>query len=210
MNKDVLILMAAYEGNYRLANLGAAVNARFIMNNDLSSLLDLPKPYLIWYPLWPQRETLEELAELAPSMRLQGAHACIVADYRAQYDALKIRPSWILWREAQNSHNPYYKVDLERRSAELGFDVSSLSETCKVVDADINRFCTNRDQEPTDRFLWRELAALDMADRQGGGIYDEGVQANAKDYDLFRCTSTAARAQLPKEGDGWAFYEGCE
>ncbi|KAI3396829.1 hypothetical protein diail_11658 [Diaporthe ilicicola] len=255
MNKDVLILMAAYEGNvdryvrlrrpemipeeaeavirgiyhnttfakwwsleiksctttrYELHNIGAAVNARFIMNNDLSSLFDLPQPYLIWYPLWPQRETLEELVDMAPSMRLQVAHACIVADYQAQYDALNIRPSWILWWEAQNSHNPHYKADLERRSAELGFDVSSLSEKYKVVDADINRFCTNRDKEPTDRFLWRELAALDMTDRQGAGIYDEGIQANAADYNLFICTSAAVRAQLPKDGDGWTLYEGYE
>lgn len=252
MNKDVLILMAAYEGNvdryvrlrrpemipeeaeavirgiyhnttfakwwsleikscktthYYLSNIGAAVNARFIMNNDLSSVFDLPQPYLIWYPLWPQRETLEELADMAPEMRLQIAHACIVADYREQYDMLQIRPSWVLWWEARNSHNPYYKEDLERRAAELGFDISSLEEKNKVVSADINRFCTNRDKEPTDRFLWRELAAIDMTDDQGAGIYDDGLQANARDYNLFICTSAAVRAQLPKEGDGWTLYE---
>ena len=252
MNKDVLILMAAYEGNVDryvrlrrpemipeeaeavirgiyhnttfakwwsleikscttttsyLTNIGAAVNARFIMNNDLSSVFDLPQPYLIWYPLWPQRETLEELLDMAPRMRLQVAHACIVADYREQYDALQIRPSWILWWESRNSHNPYYKADLERRSAELGFDVSSLSEKEKVLSADINRFCTNRDKEPTDRFLWRELAALDMTDGQCAGVYDDGLQANAKDYNLFICTSAAVRAQLPKEEDGWTLYE---
>lgn len=253
MNKDVLILMAAYEGNvdryvrlrrpgmipeeaqcvirgiyhnttfakwwslevkscstttrYQLADIGAAVNARFIMNNDLSSLFDLPQPYLIWYPLWPQRETLQELAEICPSMRLQVAHACIVADYRMQYDALQIRPSWILWREAQNSPNPYYKADLERRSAELGFDVSSTEEENKVESAGINYHCTRRDKEPTDRFLWHELPALDMTDLQGAGIYDGGIQANAKDYNLFICTSAAVRAQLPKIGDGWTLYE---
>lgn len=252
MNKDVLILMAAYEGNvdryvrlrrpemipeeaeavirgiyhnttfakwwslelksctttrYYLYNIGAAVNARFIMNNDLTSFFDLPQPYLIWYPLWPQRETLEELADMAPGMRLQVAHACIVADYSMQYDALQIRPSWILWWEARNSHNPYYKEDLERRAAELGIDISSLSEKYKDCSADINRFCTNRDKEPTDRFLWRELAAIDMTDEQGAGIYDEGLQANMTDYNLFICTSAAVRAQLPKQGDGWTLYE---
>lgn len=36
-----------------LKNIGAAVNARFIMNNDLSLVFDLLQPYLIWYPLWP-------------------------------------------------------------------------------------------------------------------------------------------------------------
>ncbi|KAG8158399.1 hypothetical protein KVR01_011521 [Diaporthe batatas] len=207
MNKDVLILMAAYEGN-----IGAAISARFIMNNDLSSVFDLARPYLIWYPLWPQRETLEELAEMCPSMRLQVAHACIVADYRMQYDKLQIRPSWILWQEAKNSHNPYYKEDLERRSAELGFDVSSTSEENKVLGAYINPWCTNRDKEPTDRFLWHELSAVDVpvVNWQGGGIYGDGYQANAKDYNLFICTSAALRAQLPKHGDGWTLYEGYE
>lgn len=252
MNKDVLILMAAYEGNVDryvrlrrprmipeeaeavirgiyhnttfakwwsleiksctttrsyLFNIGAAVNARFIMNNDLSRVFDLAQPYMIWYPLWPQRETLTELAEMEPAMRLQVAHACIVADYRHEYDLLQIRPHWILWREAHNSHNPYYKEDLERRAAELGFDVSSLREKYAPINAEINRYCTRRDKEPTDRFLWRELAAIDMQDGQVRGVYDEGLQANATDYNLFICTSAAVRAQLPKEGDGWTLYE---
>lgn len=257
MNKDVLILMAAYEGNVdryarlrrpemipdefqcvvrgiyhnttfakwwsleikscktttlrsNLDEIGAAINARFIMNNDLSSLFDLPKPYMIWYPLWPQRETLEELAEICPSMRLQVVHACIVADYRMLYDSLQIRPSWILWKEAHNSHNPYYKEDQERRSAELGFDVSSGYEEAMVERDDINTHCTNRDKEPTDRFLWHELSAVDMTDWQYAGIYCDGMQANATDYNLFISTSAALRAQLPKRGDGWTLYEGHE
>lgn len=169
MNKDVLILMAAYEGNVHryvrlrrpqmisdeaevvirgiyhnttfakwwsleiksctttksyLKNIGAAVNTRFIMNNDLSLVLDLPQPYLIWYPFWSQRETLEELVDMVPSIYLQAAHACIVADYSMLYVKLQIRPSWILWWESRNSYNPYYKADLEYRSAQLGFDIS--------------------------------------------------------------------------------------
>lgn len=111
-----------------------------------------------------------------------------------------------MWWESRNSHNPYYKADLERRSAELGFNISSLSEKYKVINADINRFGTNRDKEPTDRFLWRELPALDMTNDQCAGIYDDGLQANAKDYNLFICTSAAMRAELPENGDGWTLY----
>ncbi|KAK2613101.1 hypothetical protein N8I77_000030 [Diaporthe amygdali] len=252
MNKDVLILMAAYEGNvdryvrlrrpvmipeeaqavirgiyhnttfakwwslevksctaavWHLENIRAAFNARFIMNNDLSAVFTLPPPYLIWYPLWPQEATLEKLADMNPAMHLQIAHACIVADYRRLYDTLGVRPSWILWWESRHSYNPYYKADLERRSAELGFDVSSLEEKQKVRSRDINQWCTNRDKEPTDRFLWRELAAVEMVDEQGAGVYDDGFQANATDYNLFICSSETMRAQLPKTGDGWVLYE---
>lgn len=253
MNKDVLILMAAYEGNvdryvrlrrpfmilgelesvirgiyhnttfakwwslqYKscttgnvgyIYNIGCAINARFIMNNDLSGVLTFGLPYLIWYPLWPRQETLAELAEMVPAMRLQIAQACIVADYRELYDTLGVRPSWILWEESKNSHNPYYKADLERRSAELGFDVSSMEEKSETRRLDINQWCTNRDKEPTDRFLWRELAAVDMTVEDGFGVYDEGIQANATDYNLFICSSESMRAQLPKEGDGWVLYQ---
>lgn len=38
----------------------------------------------------------------------------------------------------------------------------------------INQCCANRDKEPSDRFLWRELAAVEKTCEQGAGIYDDG------------------------------------
>ncbi len=63
----------------------AAVNARFIMNNDLSRVTadtpDAQLPYLIWYPAVARWQTYAELARRKPSMKASVARACIVADY---------------------------------------------------------------------------------------------------------------------------------
>lgn len=45
--------------------------------------------------------------------------------------------------------------------------------------------CASCDKEPTDRFLWRETAAVDMTDEQGAGVYDDSNQANVTDYNFF-------------------------
>jgi hypothetical protein len=188
-----------------------AINARFIMNNDLSLVFDFPEPYMIWYPLWPQRETLVELVERVPSMRLQAAHTCIFADYRMLYDKLQVRPCWILWQESRNSHDPYYKADLERRVAELRIDVAAEKYKSLNINVAINRWCTNRDKEPTDRVLWQDLGDCQMTDSNYSAIYgstcEDGYQVNAKDFNLFICATAAMRAELPKDEDGWALYE---
>lgn len=45
-----------------------------------------------------------------------------------------------------------------------------------------------------------------MTNDQCAGIYDDGLQANSKDYNLFICTSSVMRDELPKYGDGWTLY----
>ncbi|CAN8098029.1 unnamed protein product [Discula destructiva] len=249
-NKDVLIHMAAYEGNVdryarlrrpffikdelgciirgiylnttfakwwalelksrgddtqqwgRLDRIGTAVTARFIMNNDLSRVLLSCTPYLIWYPLWPRPETLYELALLRPDMKLQIAHTCIVADYRALYESLDVRPSWILWNEAQNhGHGPYYMDDLERRSREMGFDVASIESQSEARNT-LNIWCTNRDKEPSDNWLYVKTRMLELSSDQGDvGIYDDGLQANAAAYNMFIWSPEQLRQEVAEQGD---------
>ena len=132
INKDILILQAAYEGNIdryvRLRRpdmlngefqcvmrgifhntmfarwwslqpevkdplnqyLRRAINARFIMNNDLSRITDdTPEedlPYNIYFPSWPTSRTLEELPRRKPCMAPQIARTCIVSDRQSLYD----------------------------------------------------------------------------------------------------------------------------
>ncbi|KAL2216467.1 hypothetical protein M432DRAFT_663869 [Thermoascus aurantiacus ATCC 26904] len=120
VNKDLLILLAAYSGNIdRYARLRRpqmipgeyscivrgiyhdaifakcirrAINARFIMNNDLSRITEETDegdlPYLIWYPSWA--------------------------------DAT---PDYFLVEEARASHNPYYLEDLLRQAAQMHIDI---------------------------------------------------------------------------------------
>lgn len=264
-NKDVLIHMAAYEGNVdryarlrrptpikdevpcivrgiyhnttfakwwslqlksdskRLASVTAssdihnAVTARFIMNNDLSRVLggdcgsDGVMPYLIWYPQWPRIETLAALAELRPGMRLQIAHTAIVADYQQLYDKLMaegLRPSWLLWCEAHNhGHGPYYAQDLERRAQALGFDIKD--DKAKVVSNSswLNRWCTNRDKEPSDNLLYAKIKALEMTHDQFLTIYDdECAQANAAAYNLFICSPDHLKKEVSEQSQDGQLY----
>lgn len=197
-----------------LGSINAAVTARFIMNNDLSRATVLPSytPYLIWYPLWPRPETLTALTQLRPDMALQIAHACIVADYRTLYNSLfdrgAVKPNWILWREAQNhgGHGPYYVTDLERRAREMGFDVASVESKSAARDT-LNIWCTNRDKEPSDNWLYTSLAVLELSSDQGSiGIYDEGVQANAAAYNLFICSPEQLRREVAEQSDSGMLY----
>lgn len=107
-----------------------AINARFIMNNDLSRITEETDegdlPYQIWYPYWAHYSTYEELARRKPSMKAQAARACIVADYKESYNRIQATPDYYLVKEAQASHNPYYLEDLKRRAMEMHIDIDTL------------------------------------------------------------------------------------
>jgi hypothetical protein len=157
LNKDVLILMAAYYGDVdrysRLrrphpvvseldcvvrgiyhntmfdkwwslqedsrfsycANL--AINARFIMNNDLSRITPETKhlPYCIWYTSVPHPSTCKELFRRVPSMKPAIARACILANFPETWDLLDADPDENSMMDARQSHNPKYLRDLESK-----------------------------------------------------------------------------------------------
>ncbi|KAF4224827.1 hypothetical protein CNMCM6457_008888 [Aspergillus fumigatiaffinis] len=162
MNKDLLILMAAYYGNIeRYARLRRpntwlvgelscvvrgiyhntmfakwwtlqpgrepyqieqAINARFIMNNDLSRITPETRclPYCIWYPSFPHVTTCRELVRRVPSMKPAVARVCILRDYSEYWDELDADPDSNLMVDARQSPNPKYLRDLEARIPERG------------------------------------------------------------------------------------------
>ncbi|GFF43099.1 hypothetical protein IFM46972_07090 [Aspergillus udagawae] len=162
MNKDLLILMAAYYRNIeRYARLRRpnnwvttevecvvrgiyhnsmfakwwsfqpgeapisiekAINARFIMNNDLSRITPETKflPYCIWYPSFPHVATCKELLRRLPSMKPAVARVCILCDYSDYWDELYADPDVNLMEDARESPSPKYLRDLEGRIPERG------------------------------------------------------------------------------------------
>jgi len=104
-----------------------AVNARFIMCNDLSRVTtDTPQdelPYCIWYPGRASWKTYEGLARRCPAMVHQAAHACIVADYQKSFDLIDAPFDRVLLKEAQGSGNPHYLREMERKAALASVDL---------------------------------------------------------------------------------------
>lgn len=109
-----------------------SLNARFIMDNDLSRITgDTPDedlPYQIWYPQCAHFSTFEELARRRPAMRTQAARACIVADYKESYVRIGATPDCFLIKEAEASTNPCYLEDLRRRVEEEGVRIQTECE----------------------------------------------------------------------------------
>jgi len=112
-----------------------AINARFIMSNDLSRISTqtdpLELPYNIWFPQPASSIIYEELVRRRPAMKLQAARACIVADYEEVYKKIDPQHDEALVREAKASQNPYYLNDLLQKK-EAG---NSTGETYRHYDA---------------------------------------------------------------------------
>ncbi|KAJ5176516.1 uncharacterized protein N7482_002393 [Penicillium canariense] len=101
------------------APIKAAINARFIMNGDLSRITadtpDAEIPYNISCPTIPLPCVLEELFRRQPKMKNAIARASILADYESVYDLVDANPDTILMRDACDSTNPHYLQDLEAK-----------------------------------------------------------------------------------------------
>ncbi|KAK3080004.1 hypothetical protein LTS18_003370 [Coniosporium uncinatum] len=131
--------------------IGSAVEARFIMNNDLSRVKvwseDFVPPEMIWYPTRAHWKTYEELARLSPKrggLARAAAHACIVCDYQHSFDKIEFVPSAEMLGEARQSHNPYYLQKIERMAEEQQLD----------LDGDLAIMIERDDDLPTVRRLF--------------------------------------------------------
>lgn len=264
INKDVLILMAAYEGNidryvrlrrphlidgeafcvvrgihhsaafarfwsgelasglakrcskgyypdlYEIGNIECAINARYIMSNDIARIATARKtslPYMIWYPHRPRWQTLREIARLQPTMKQAVAHACIVCDYRSLWDELRPESYPVLYREAKQSPEPHYAADLEARAKHLGIVLDGKLSP----DATIQARALVQDKEPTTMFL-HGLASVDLMDADEGasstrdfGFYGDGslLAFSGAKIDLFICATEEARAIAARQVGGW-------
>lgn len=112
-----------------------AINARFIMTNDLSRITedtrDEDLPHQIWFPLRARPETYVELARRKPAARAAVARALIVADYQDAWDEVPdIEPYHELMVEAKASANPHYLTSLRRICAERRLDPEALEYKC--------------------------------------------------------------------------------
>jgi hypothetical protein len=94
------------------ARIKAAIHARIIMSHEIYHITtDTPEneiPYCIWYPQVATADTYIDLARRRPSMKLQAARACIVADYQTAYRELDPGYGPALWEEAEIQPNPFY------------------------------------------------------------------------------------------------------
>jgi hypothetical protein len=236
VNKDLLILHAAYSGNIdrytRLRrpsmlkaeggcvvrgiyhetmfakwwslqpelpiaypDIRRAINARFIMNNDLSRITKNTKknelPYLIWYPHWANSETYEELTRRKPSMKPQAARACIIANYQDAYNRIQAIPDIFLVEEARISPNPYYLSDLVRKAAQMGIGVSTVPDH-----GGWKRYITR--SHPMER---RDTVVNDSVSPSSVGYEDEnlynGIGANLSTIELFVCVPPEIRNAGP-------------
>jgi hypothetical protein len=119
------------------AYIRRAINARFIMNNDLSRIRnDTPNsdlPYLIYYPNLARKETYQELLLRKPQMKEQIARAYMIMDEQELWDATDPKPSPFLYWEANSCPNRYYVEDLERRDPSVGSCQVSDYESGKCV-----------------------------------------------------------------------------
>ncbi|KAL4896952.1 hypothetical protein BDV59DRAFT_169423 [Aspergillus ambiguus] len=161
MNKDILILVAAYYGDIdRYSRLRRpvlirteldcivrgiyhntmfakwwslqpgklpylveqAINARFIMSNDLSRMTSDTKalPYCIWYPSVPHSSTCRELFRRIPLMKPAISRVCILANYPETWDLLDPDPDMTLMADARESVNPKYLGDLQAKISSRG------------------------------------------------------------------------------------------
>ncbi|KAM0486389.1 hypothetical protein ACHAP7_002189 [Fusarium lateritium] len=124
VDKDILILMAAFTGNVdrymrlwcyqqpELAVLRSYIHARSIMNNDLAWLNEnqpIPEsdlPRITWYPEIVDESTYEELAYLVPEMKQLEAQALIVCDAYNDFATLEPKATFDLWEEMHNRAYP--------------------------------------------------------------------------------------------------------
>jgi hypothetical protein len=229
MNKDLLIVMAAYNGdidryarlrrpfnvrgehncilrgiyhstifakwwslqtsastNYRILS---AINARFIMSNDLSRITDKTKdlPYCIWYPDLASEHTYRELAHRQPRMKAAVARACIIAGYKGLFTQLDVKPDPGLMAEARSVADPFYRHDLERKL-----------ETVDISRRDYSGWAgTNRDLA-MKRAELKKIVSLQHVGISFDGIYEQ-LECDTGDIDLNVCVSDEVKEAL-KDG----------
>ena len=99
-----------------------AINARFIMTNDLSRITPTTPvdelPYCIWFPQPAYDTVYEHIARLRPEMKLQAARACIVANYQQSFEKIDPPHDSALVQEALGSRNPFFLKHLQAKEAQ--------------------------------------------------------------------------------------------
>ncbi|KAL4864228.1 hypothetical protein BDV12DRAFT_176499 [Aspergillus spectabilis] len=163
-----------------------AINARSVMNNDLSWLTDrTPEddmPHLIWYPQKASAVTYEELVRRQPSMKSRVALACIHANYQDLFDKLNVTPDALLWLEAKKNQNKHYYKTLNRRAHELGMVIKKIERETTALEDDDGLYVPVLQQEfhhgndlSQSLVLGREVTLYDVGGEYSGMASSRGV-----------------------------------
>jgi hypothetical protein len=166
-----------------------AINARFIMSNDLSRITaDTPQddlPYCIWFPQPAYYGVYVALARLKPEMKLQAARACIVANYQPSYETINPPHDTALVKEAQESPNTFYLQDLEDKQAKG-------NSTGENHSGEYWKFLTIKDAlMPSTPTISSRVEVWSVGTTQHG-IYD-GIESNMSVVEVSLCTPDAIK-----------------
>ncbi|KAG9567239.1 hypothetical protein KCU71_g2869, partial [Aureobasidium melanogenum] len=167
--------------NFRIRR---AINARFIMTNDLSRITPTTPvrelPYCIWFPQLAYPDVYEEIVRLRPEMKLQAARACIVANYQSTFEKIDPPHDSALVREAEESPNPFFLKYLQAKEAQ-GDATGENHESASW------KFFTIKDAfKPSTPTILDELDASSIGTTQSW-IYD-GVDADMSAVQVSICT----------------------
>lgn len=186
-----------------------AINARKIMNNDISELEDDSDclPWLIWWPVRPHENTLRELAAKCPSMRPQVAITSILCDYILLFKELRPPPRESFYEAAKQSRNPYYLNYLNEFVRVRSIDsreILQFDQFDTTVETSLQP-----DLEPRDHLVHSSVEFSDMIipwgqhpkDEWGSlGIYG-GQPADPSAIERYMWLSTEAAQKI--EGECW-------
>lgn len=183
---------------HRSPKIEAAINARFIMNNDLSRLSkDTPEehlPYLIYYPGWASSVCYEQLAHRKPSMKPQILRAAVIQNDQDLFDRIfpDVNPDYFLVREARVGKNPYYLDKLISKATALDIDVVTppyMDEWKSQTRA--------AEMEHSSTFLSSSISLQSVhSDLEASHIYN-GIMADVSEIELFVCSP---KDLIPGEG----------
>lgn len=186
-------------GGEEYADIRTAINARRIMNNDITGLNDDSEylPWMIWWPLKPQEATLRELAENCPSMKTQIAITCIMCDYQHVFGLLSPSPCKTLWIVAKRSDNPFYLNYIEERSTENGIKQDY------TPDYDAKLPSLELDVEPGSTNALSCVDCLSMDNDRGypPGIYG-GLPVRAEKVERYAWLSAETAQKIEDDCDG--------
>lgn len=179
-------------------HLKRAINARFIMNNVLSTVvanaLDTELPYLIWYPSIAQASTYRKLAQIKPEMTPQIIRACIVGDHMDLFDELlksDFQPDEALLEEAERSSHSHYKEALAAQVKATGSRELQVFEKWKLQD--------HRDLQRSENLVYKSIT--NAFPRTGFESLYNGLQCSVGGVELMACLPGAAEMFEDDEDD---------
>ncbi|KAJ5686563.1 hypothetical protein N7536_009182 [Penicillium majusculum] len=206
------------QGNeWECREIRTAINARMIMNNDISGVDDDSDclPWVIWGPVKPSENTLTDLVRKCPSMGHQIAVTCITCDYESIFRSLKPPYTKSLYVAARRSENPFYRQYLEEIMKEHDITPPDFHD---FKDFDYTAPGLQTDLEPRDALTDHTVSYYDMEIGYGqypcGNEHEEtpgtygGGLAKAGRVERYMWLSTETAQKLKDELE--VLYEGAD